>query len=201
MRDNARRFYELATEAAIAMDPDQKVTWFCRHLHLDPDIRERLPASALHALDTIFDALGGDPVALRAKRSGVRQVDFVLRPSGQVVEFDEVQHFTTARAQALTLDPDDDTPLGFDLDRYRQITETWKTRGDKGFAHKSAAEFPGPAGRQRQRAFFDTYRDLVAPHLGTAPLIRIACPDNDYRVAVDELVARVRGDQIESPAP
>lgn len=71
------------------------------------------------------------------------------------------------------------------------LVRRWAPRGDKSFAHKTAAEFPGPAGRQRQRAYFDAFRDLAAPHFDNGPLIRIASPDNDYGAAVTRLLSAI----------
>lgn len=103
-------------------------------------------------MDEILDALDGDPAALAAKTRGAMTADFVLLPTGvQVVEYDEVQHFTTARLATLRLYPAL-APLAFSPGEYAAIVERWKARGDKGFVHKEAAEFPGRGGRQRQRA-------------------------------------------------
>ena len=67
--------------------------------------------------------------------------------------------------------------LGFDLDEYRALTERLRIRGDKSFAHKKSADFPGPGGRQKKRAYNDALRDLLAPSFTGLPLIRIPIPD------------------------
>jgi hypothetical protein len=154
-------------------------------------VRARIPEVTHDALDRIVRALNGDIAALAAKTRGSTRVDFLLEPRDVVVEYDEVQHFTSARLETLDLYPPE-TPLGFDLAGYTTLVKRWAAVGDKGFAHKAAAEFPGAAGRQRQRAYFDALRDLVAPHFGNGPLIRIPCPDNDYDAAVARLRAALR---------
>jgi hypothetical protein len=184
---HAAIFHQRAQATGLDLRADVAVAWLTRNGHLSPEVRDKLPAETRDTLDRILDALDGDAVALAAKTRGSSRVDFILNPRGIVVEYDEVQHFTTARLEALSLYPAT-ALLGFDLAEYIALVRRWSPRGDKGFAHKTAAEFPGPAGRQRQRAYFDAVRDLVAPHFGNGPLIRIASPDNDY----DRAVARLR---------
>ncbi len=186
MARHAAIFHQRAQAAGVELQADVAVAWLTRNGHLSPEVRDKLPAETRDALDRILDALDGDAVALAAKIRGTSRVDFILEPHGIVVEYDEVQHFTTARLETLSLYPAT-APLGFDLASYMALVRRWSPRGDKGFAHKTATEFPGPAGRQRQRAYFDAVRDLVAPHFGNGPLIRIASPDNDYGAAVARL--------------
>ncbi|MEJ7787414.1 MAG: hypothetical protein WKF96_21630 [Solirubrobacteraceae bacterium] len=149
-------------------------------------VRDQVPAETLNVLDRILEALDGDAVALAAKTRGSSRVDFILEPQGVVVEYDEVQHFTSARLKTLVVYPTT-AQLGFDRAEYIALVKRWVAQGDRGFAHKTAAEFPGRAGRQRQRAYFDALRDLVAPHFDSGPLIRIASPGNDYGAAVARL--------------
>ncbi len=160
--------------------------WLTRNGHLAPVVHDQVPAETLDVLDRVLEALDGDAVALAAKTRGSSRVDFILEPQGVVVEYDEVQHFTSARLKTLALYPTT-APLGFDRAEYIALVKRWVAQGDRGFAHKAAAEFPGRAGRQRQRAYFDALRDLVAPHFDNGPLIRIASPGNDYGAAVARL--------------
>jgi len=190
MAKHAPIFQRRSQAAGIDLRADVALDWLTRNGHLKPDVHQRLPSTTIRALDWILEALDGDRQALAAKPRGSMRVDFLLEPQGVVVEYDEVQHFTTARLKTLSLYPAT-APLGFDLNDYMALVRRWSPRGDKGFAHKTAAEFPGPAGRQRQRAYFDAVRDLVAPHFGNGPLIRIASPDNDYGAAVARLRAAV----------
>jgi len=64
---------------------------------------------------------------------------------------------------------------------YKRLVTLHRAAGDKGFAHKSASEFPGPAGRMRQRAYFDAFRDLAAPTLQGHPALRVASPEETPR--------------------
>ncbi len=120
---------------------------------------------------------------MAAKTRGGMTADFVLDPGAIPVEYDEIQHFTTARILALGLYPAQ-ASLSFDPSEYQVIAERWRSKGDKGFAHKEAAEFAGRGGRQRQRAYFDAFRDLAAPYFGSGPVLRIPAPANDYENAV-----------------
>jgi hypothetical protein len=190
MARHAPIFQERARAAGIHLRADVALPWLTRNGHLDPMVSEQVPSKTRDALDQILDALDGDVTALAAKTRGSSRVDFMLEPRGVVVEYDEVQHFTSARLRTLALYPPE-ASLGFDRAGYTALVKRWAALGDKGFAHKSAAEFPGPAGRQRQRAYLDALRDLVAPHFGNGPLIRVAAPDNDYDAAVDRLRSAV----------
>jgi len=186
MARHAPIFHERARAAGINLRADVALPWLTRNGHVDPVVNERIPSETRDALDQILDALDGDVASLAAKTRGSSRVDFILEPGGVVVEYDEVQHFTSARLKTLALYPTE-APLGFDHAGYTALVRRWASHGDRGFAHKAAAEFPGPAGRQRQRAYLDALRDLVAPHFGNGPLIRVPCPDNDYDAAVARL--------------
>lgn len=185
MPKNAPEFARLAATAGIQLQAEVTLPWLTRNGHLKPEVRQGLPPDALSAIERIFAALGGDDKLMAAKTRGSVRADFLL-PSGIQVEYDEVQHFTTARLETLNQYAED-APLGFDLREYIEITNAWIPKADKAFAHKQAAEFPGERGRQRQRAYFDAFRDIAAPHFGNGPLIRIPGPDNDYESAVQRL--------------
>lgn len=186
MPKHAPVFAKLAAEAGIELKPEVNLPWLTRNGHLKMEVRRALPPKALSVIDRIFAALGGDEELLAAKTRGSMRADFLLLPAETQVEYDEVQHFTTARLETFKLYPEG-TPLGFDLGEYSEIVQTWIPKADKAFAHKQAVEFPGERGRQRQRAYFDAFRDIAAPHFGNGLLIRIPAPDYDYESAVQRL--------------
>ncbi len=190
MARHAPIFHDRVRALGVDLRADVALPWLTRNGHLKPTVIETLPASTREAMDRILADLGGDAAALAAKTRGAMRADFILERRGVVVEYDEVQHFTTARLTTLALYPPD-APLGFDPSAYAEMTARWSASGDKAFAHKTASEFPGHAGRQRQRAYFDAFRDLVAPIFGCGPLIRIPCPDNDYDSAAAALKSTV----------
>jgi len=185
MATHATAFHVLARAAGLELTAEAKLPWLTRNGHFAAAVQQQAPAVTLTALDAILEALGGDAGALAAKTRGAMAADFLLTPGDTEVEYDELQHFTTARITTLELYPPH-AALAFDPVAYRQIAVRWRARGDRGFAHKQAVEFPGP-GRQRQRAYFDAFRDLTALHFGNGPVIRLAAPDNDYAAAVDSL--------------
>ena len=192
---HAPQFQAAAARLGIELRADVKLPWLTRHGHLAQVVQASAPSWALAAMDEILDALNGDPVLLGAKTRGAMTADFVLLPGGvQVVEYDEVQHFTTARLATLRRYPVE-APLAFRPDEYATIVDRWKAQGDKGFAHREAAEFPGRGGRQRQRAYFDALRDLIAPHFGNGAVLRVAAPADDY-----DAVARRLADMVDSLA-
>lgn len=186
MAKHAPVFRAAAERAGVELVADVKLPWLTRHGHLAPAVRYRLPPPTTAALDEILKVLGGDAAALAAKTRGGMSADFLVGDTHLEVEYDEIQHFTTARIAALELYPPD-AVLAFRPAEYIAIAQRWRARGDKGFAHKQAAEFPGLAGRQRQRAYFDAFRDLAAPHFGNGPVLRIPAPDNNYVQAVEDL--------------
>ncbi|WP_345154153.1 DUF7255 family protein [Arthrobacter ginkgonis] len=125
--------------------------------------------------------LDGKVAEQKAKRRRVLPLDFVHESTGTIVEFDEMQHFTSFRRHSLELYPEG-VSTGFDLDRYIVICHDWSTRADNYRAAKAATGF-GPGGRQKQRAYFDDLRDLAVPAMGGPGVIRVACFDNDGRAA------------------
>jgi hypothetical protein len=127
-----------------------------------------------HAISTIFRTLGGDEEKLRSKGS------LPLTPDGYLggaynclVEFDEVQHFSTARAQTLVLLPDN-LPLGFSRADYLELCRVHAPTADGYRRAKRTPEFDFAGGRTAQRAYFDCFRDLLPALHGLRPTIRIS---------------------------
>jgi hypothetical protein len=188
MARHAAIFHSAAKAAGVDLVADVRLPWLTRHGHLSSEVRDRLPGRVIAALDAILEALEGDADALAAKTRGAMTADFLSVATSLEVEYDEIQHFTTARIATLKLYPPD-ARLAFVPEEYLTIAKQWRACGDKGFAHKQAAEFHGPSGRQRQRAYFDAFRDLAAPYFGNGPVLRVPAPDNRYDEAVELLQA------------
>jgi hypothetical protein len=175
--DCQREFAEAATADGIVFVA-QSLPWLTQRGHLDlPDEA----ATAATALAQIFLALGGDLSILATAQPRRLAGDFLHQHSGTLVEVDESQHFTSARLKSLSLYPAS-VPFGFDLDEYRLLCDDLRSKSDGYFRAKAARGF-GVGGRQRQRAYYDSLRDLAAPAMGHPPLIRIAAPDRDGRAA------------------
>jgi len=131
----------------------------------------------LRRWSSIFNALGGIEAEQTGKRLTPLPGDFLHEASGTFIEIDEHQHFTSHRPAALALYPAD-APLGFDLDDYRDLCRAWVAKADGYLANKRAVGF-APGGRQRQRAYNDSLRDLMTPAMGHPPVIRVPAPMRD----------------------
>jgi hypothetical protein len=188
MRRHAAAFHAEARIAGFDLRPDEDLAWLSRHGHLQPTVAAKLPSDALKAIRAIFAQLGGDGDALLAKTRGKMDADFLLEPGSWHVEYDERSHFTTARRATFAHYPAA-VPLGYDAEAYQELCELHERRGNRGFADKTAREFPGPHGRARQRAYFDAFRDLAAPALHGRPLIRVASPEEDANVGLERFRA------------
>jgi hypothetical protein len=176
--DCQREVATAAAEDGIDFVP-QSFDWLCQRGHLAlPD--EASPAR--ETLHEIFAALNGDEDILGSARTTRLPGDFLHQPTATLVEVDEHQHFSSARLRTLRLYPSD-SQVGFDLEHYLSVCKKWRGDADRAYAHRTAAAFPGPAGRQRQRAYYDALRDLAAPAMGHPPLIRIDAPLNNGRAA------------------
>lgn len=136
--------------------------------------------------------LGGDELLLRAKAERPLNPDFVL-PNGQLVEVDEIQHFTSDRLLTLEHHPTG-ASLGFDRGTYRELCDHHHGTADRYRADKTATDFPFPGGRRAQRAFLDAVRDLIAPYLTGHPVLRVPAPECDAVVAF----ARVERSLVEA---
>lgn len=157
--------------------------WLTVRGHLDSYVQRHAPAHLLNLLATVHDELGGNANVLAGKRSGAVRADLVVVATGQMIEVDEVQHFTSAREVSLDQYPES-IPLGFSLHDYRLWTIRHRAEGDRAFAHKRAADFDFHGGRQAQRAYNDALRDLLAPIFTGHPVVRVAVPTRSCVPAV-----------------
>jgi len=183
-------FMSLANDAGIGLRMGISIPGLTTRGHAMDHVVHSVPSGVIESLRAIFEALRGDTGILANKRLTMIVPDLVHQATGTLVEVDEVQHFTSARLATLRLYPPT-MSLGFDLNEYMALVERWRAKGDRAFAHKTAREFPGQAGRQRQRAYLDAARDLLAPHLTGRPVIRIAAPDRSLGGAVATLQAHL----------
>lgn len=179
----------LGRAAGLPLTLGRSLSWLTGRGHFNDVVQRDVPRSIVAALTQIHLNLGGDAVALETKRAGNPPTpDLIHSELGCVIEVDEVQHFTSARLQTLDLYPSD-VPLGFDLAQYRSHVQHWRSKGDRAFAHKVSSDFPQPGGRQAQRAYNDSLRDLLAPTFTSHPVIRIAVPTRSLAGVVDDLKA------------
>jgi hypothetical protein len=175
--DTQREFAAAALSDGIVLAP-QSFPWLCQRGHLAlPDTA----AAAATLLGKIYASLGGDLEALAGGRQTRLSGDFVHPPTGTLIEVDESQHFTSARLTSLEAYPDD-LPLGFDLNDYRELCRRWRLESDGYYRTKQARGFTR-SGRQKQRAYYDSLRDIATSAMGHPPLVRIDAPARDGRAA------------------
>ena len=163
--------------------------WLTSRGHLDPLVQANVPGDVIELLDDLHESLGGDRHALAHKPRRLLSGDLVVAHSGQIIELDEVQHFTAARLDSLEWYPGRGT-FGFSIDHYRRLIDTWWDKAHTMFTRQWAADFDFGGGRRAQRAYLDTLKDLLAPVFTGAPVLRVAVPDGDARRAGDLIVSR-----------
>ena len=188
--DMRAAFAEAAAEDGIELQ-NQSFDWLCEQGHVglervakarrDPALVAPVTA-ALDVLAVIYARLKGDVSVLHASRENLLlPVDLVHVPTGTVIEVDGREHFTSSRLLTLDLYPAG-TPLGFDLEAYRELCREWCATTDALSRGLPAKGF-GFGGVQRERAYHDALRDLATPAMGHPPLIRIAAVDGDGATA------------------
>jgi hypothetical protein len=184
-------FAEAAAADGILLSK-QSLPWISRRGHLV--LTESRAVIARDALLAIFQALGGVTAELEAAAAARLPGDFLHEPTGTLIEVDERQHFTSARLLTLRLYPPE-IPLGFDRAEYEALCRRLQGQANRDFAHRSAPAF-GPGGRQQQRAYFDSLRDLAAPVMGHPPVIRIQAPHRNgtaaYKQHRDQILTALR---------
>lgn len=174
--DTQREFAAAAAEDGIILER-QSLPWLCERGHL------ALPDTATDArelLERIYLALGADLDLLGRGRPNRLPSDFIHPGTATLIEVDESQHFTTPRLMTLDLYPRN-LPVGFDIDEYRELCRRWHHESDGDYT-KAARGF-GVGGRPKQRAYYDSLRDIATPAMGHPPLIRIAAPLRNGRAA------------------
>lgn len=173
--------------SAIAGAP---LHWLPSRGHLDPIVQRDAPAEVVEALDELHAALGGNRSALARKAATSLQPDLVVASSGQLVEIDEIQHFTAARLTSLSLYPSR-VSFGFSIDHYRSLIDTWKAKANAVFTRRWSPDFDFVGGRRAQRAYYDALKDLLAPTFTGMPVLRIPVPDGDAHRAAHVLAAQL----------
>jgi hypothetical protein len=129
-------------------------------------------------IDKIFAALNGDKQASQAKRTKTLDCDAYF--GGQhnfIFEFDEYQHFSSARLKTFEFYPPD-LKINFSVDQWKQLCKTHKDKADKYRKAKATTDFNFAGGRTAQRAYLDCFRDLLPLLHGLQPTVRI----NEFEV-------------------
>lgn len=179
---------EAARCRGIRLVAGTPLRWLTARGHLDPFVQRYAPIEILDALDDLHASLGGDRRALAHKHGVAPRPDLVVDATGQLVELDEVEHFTSARLTSLSRYPTK-MRLGFSLDDYRALIDTWKARANAVFTPRASSDFDFVGGRRAQRAYYDAVKDLLAPTFTGYSVLRLAVPDGNVERAVGALTA------------
>jgi hypothetical protein len=163
--------------------------WLSTRGHLDPVVQRDAPPELLDVLERLHGALGGNLTAL-ARRPLQPQPTDLATASGQLIELDEVQHFTTARRDTLRLYPAMSS-FGFSIDYYRTLIDTWKAKANAVFTRQWSPDFDFSGGRRAHRAYFDAVKDLLAPTFTGYQLVRVPVLDRDAAGAARAVVSRL----------
>jgi len=125
-------------------------------------------------IDKIFSSLGGDKQANQTKRTTKLKCDAYFGGQNNFIfEFDEYQHFSSARLKTLEFYPTE-LELYFDIDKWKKYCNIYKDKADKYRKNKTASGFEFEGGRTAQRAYLDCFRDLLPEINGLRPTVRIS---------------------------
>jgi len=130
-------------------------------------------------IDNIFTSLNGDKQACQTKRTLTLDCDAYF--GGQhnfIFEFDEHQHFSSARLKTFDFYPMD-LKINFSVDKWKQLCKSHKDKADKYRKAKTTTDFNFIGGRTAQRAYLDCFRDLLPLLHGLQPTVRI----NEFEVS------------------
>jgi len=123
-------------------------------------------------IDDIFKALGGNPNAGKGIQ-GLTCDAYFGDSFNFILEYDEHQHFSTARLKTLEMYPAD-LQVGFSVEEYKGYCQQFHFGADKYRYSKKTKDFNFSGGRTAQRAYLDCFRDILPPLHGLKPTIRIA---------------------------
>lgn len=130
------------------------------------------------AIHKIFKLLNGDIVKNQTKRSVSLDCDAYFGGTYNFIfEFDELQHFSSARLQTIENYPED-LKLNYDLLAWKNLCQTHKNKADNYRRTKTSTDFSFVGGRTAQRAYLDCFRDFQAEVQGLNPTLRI----NEFEV-------------------
>ncbi|MGW3028757.1 hypothetical protein [Streptomyces sp. NPDC001221] len=161
-------------------------------------------AGMWETVSAIYGALTGLVLPEQAPARERRSMDVLLTYGNgqrQILEVDEKQHFTAARAVTLELYPAG-VKFGFDVCQWLARSRSLSGREPGGgFAKPKPPLFPGEGGRHRQRAFRDALGDLLPPLRGWLPTIRISDTEATAIVTAPDAVSSLKALLRERGAP
>lgn len=125
-------------------------------------------------INNIFTSLKGDIIANENKRQQALACDAYFGGSYNFMfEFDEFQHFTSYRLKTFDHYPDN-IKLNFNLQQWKQDCTIHMLKADQYRLKKTTKDFNFFGGRTAQRAYLDSFRDLLPTLHGLNPTLRIS---------------------------
>lgn len=129
-------------------------------------------------IEQIFTSLNGDRQASHTKRTMTLDCDAYFGGRYNFIfEFDEHQHFSSARLKTFDFYPAD-LKVNFSIEQWKQLCKTHSDKADKYRKAKTTTDFNFVGGRTAQRAYLDCFRDLLPEVNGLKPTVRI----NEFEV-------------------
>ncbi len=174
----------------VHLSPAPAARWLTERGHLNPVVQSVAPTDVLDALDELHEALGGDRRTLAKGRDVAIRPGLRVTSTDQLIEIDDLGHLTTDRLRSLAFYPSE-YAIGFNLEQYRAMIETWRERASRVFTKRWSADFDFAGGRRARRAYEDALRDLLAPVFTGMPLLRIAAPNGEPSAIGGLLAARL----------
>lgn len=150
---------------------DKNFEWFINK-HTKEHFREHFDT-----IDNIFKSLNGNLNINESKRAMSLQCDAYFSESKFIFEFDEFQHFSSARLKTFEHYPTT-LNVNYSFDSWKEYCKVHKQKADKYRFTKTAVDFNFPGGRTCQRAYLDCFRDLLPKQYGLRPTLRI----NEFEV-------------------
>ena len=152
---------------------NKKFDWF-----VNKHLREHFAEQFL-TIDKIFNTLNGNFTANQSKRTKSLDCDAYFGGKYNFIfEFDEFQHFTSARLKTLNL-YSKTLKVNFQISEWKKLCELNKFKADNYRHSKTTADFNFEGGRTAQRAYLDCFRDLLPKRNNLNPTLRI----NEFEVA------------------
>ena len=127
--------------------------------------------SSYDVISNIYSSMGG--ASPDKKISKLSPDAYFAGKYNFLFEYDELQHFTTARLNTFNHYPKE-LKLNYSIDDWMKFCKSYSHRADKYRYKKTSADFNFEGGRIYTRAYLDCFRDLLPQHQGLNPTLRIS---------------------------
>jgi len=144
---------------------DKKFSWFVNQ-HQNAHFKDHF-----QVIDKIYKELNGNNCL-----KGIRQLQCDAYFGGKynfLFEFDEIQHFSSARLKTLNIYPSN-LKMNYSITNWKKWCLAYSGIADKYRFNKTTIDFNFPGVRTCQRAYLDCFRDLLPFYNGLNPTLRIS---------------------------